>query len=131
MRRFATTLVLGTAMTAALVLTAGVANAQTAKKKVHHHYRYPAPYAVSGEGIVQPPLTVNKRSFLDPGPVVPVGTESAYMTANTYFARTPDQNYNRSKFGNEALPQPLEVPGRPGPVYQFETPGYYAYPYPY
>jgi hypothetical protein len=126
MRRFATSLGLGTAIVAALVLAASVASAQDTKKKVHHYVRYPA--VVNSEGIVQPPLTVNKRSFLDPGPVVPVGSESNYMVQNTYFARTPDQNFARSKFGNEALPQPLEVPGRPSPIYEFETPGY---PYPY
>ncbi len=127
MRGSATSLVLGSALVAALVLVAGAASAQATKKKIHHYTRYPAPY-VNNEGIVQPPLTVNKRSFLDPGPVVPQGSESNYMVQNTYFATTPDQNYNRSKFGNEALPQPLEVPGRPSPIYQFETP---AYPYPY
>ena len=31
------------------------------------------------------PLTVNKRSFLDPGPVVPVGTEQIYVTLNTTY----------------------------------------------
>jgi hypothetical protein len=126
MRRFATSLLLGSAVAASLVFAAGAANAQT-KKKVHHYYRAPV---AANDDIVRPPLTVNKRSFLDPGPVVPVGSESNYMVQNTYFARTPDQNYARSKFGNEALPQPLEVPGRPQPVLQFETPGYpYYYPY--
>jgi hypothetical protein len=70
----------------------------------------------------QPPLTVNRRSWLDPGPVVPVGTMNNYMNANTFYNRTPDQNFARSKFGNEALPRPLEVPGRPVPIYEFETP---------
>jgi hypothetical protein len=128
MRRFATSLVLGSAIVASLVLVAGAASAQDPKKKVHHYYRYPAP--VADEGIVRPPLTVNKRSFLDPGPVVQQGAESNYMVQNTYFATTPDQNFARSKFGNEALPRPLEVPGRPGPILEFETPGYpYYYPY--
>ncbi len=128
MRGFATSLLLGSAIAASLVLTAGVASAQTTKKKVHH-YRYPAPVAAN-EGIVRPPLTVNKRSFLDPGPVVPLGSESNYMVQNTYFARTPDQNYARSKFGNEALPQPLEVPGRAtGNILEFEP--FYPYYYPY
>ena len=98
MRRSATSLLLGSAVTASLVLAAGVASAQTSKKKVHH-YRYPAPVAAN-DGIVRPPLTVNKRSFLDPGPAVPVGSESNYMVQNTYFVRTPDQNFERSKFGN-------------------------------
>jgi hypothetical protein len=70
----------------------------------------------------RPPLTVNKRSFLDPGPVVPVGSMSNYVTANTIFNRTPDQVAHRSLYGNEALPWPLEVPGRPSPIVEFETP---------
>jgi hypothetical protein len=70
----------------------------------------------------RPPLTVNRRSFLDPGPVVPVGSMSNYVTANTIFVQTSDQNYARSKYGNAELPHPLEVPGRPQPVLEFETP---------
>ena len=69
-----------------------------------------------------PPLTVNRRSFLDPGPVVPVGSQSNYVTANTIFNRTPDQVFQRSKFGNEALPAPLEVPGREASFFEFSTP---------
>ena len=65
----------------------------------------------------RPPLTVNKRSFLDPGPVVPVGSMSNYVTANTTFNRTPDQLAQRSLYGNEILPWPLEVPGRPSPIF--------------
>ena len=69
-----------------------------------------------------PPLTVNRRSFLDPGPVVPVGSQSNYVTANTIFNRTPDQVFQRSKFGNESLPAPLEVPGREASFFEFSTP---------
>lgn len=72
----------------------------------------------------RPPLTVNKRSFLDPGPVVPVGSMSNYVTMNTVFHQTPDQNFLRSAFGNEVLPGPFSVPGRPSPVLEFETSGY-------
>lgn len=74
----------------------------------------------------RPPLTVNKRSFLDPGPVVPVGSMSNYVTMNTVLGQTPDQNFLRSAFGNEVLPGPFSVPGRPSPVLEFATP---AYPY--
>ena len=70
----------------------------------------------------RPPLTVNKRSFLDPGPVVPVGTMQNYVTLNTIYNRTPDQVAQRSKYGNETLPWPLEIPGRAPPIYEFETP---------
>ncbi|VTZ48599.1 conserved exported hypothetical protein [Methylocella tundrae] len=91
----------------------------SAQTKARTHRAPPVAVAYSGE---RPPLTVNKRSFLDPGPVVPVGSMSSYVTANTTFNRTPDQVAQRSKFGNEELPWPLEVPGRPSPVLQFETP---------
>jgi hypothetical protein len=74
----------------------------------------------------RPPLTVNKRSFLDPGPVGPVYSTPNYVAASTTFAQTPDQGFLKSQFGNEVLPSPLEVPGRPQPVLEFETP---AYPY--
>ncbi len=130
MYRFAK-LVMGSAVMAGLVVAAGVADAKTVK---HHHPHYAAAryyphYASDPIYDRRPPLTVNKRSFLDPGPAVPVGSESAYMVQNTYFATTPDQNFARSKFGNEALPQPLEVPGRSSPIFQFETPRDPYYPY--
>jgi hypothetical protein len=72
-----------------------------------------------------PPLTVNRRSFLDPGPVSPVGQGPNYVTANTVFNRTPDQTFSPSKFGNETLPRPLEVPGREASFFEFETPAVY------
>jgi hypothetical protein len=94
------------------------ADAQTYRPPRHHRLmavRY------SNE---RPPLTVNKRSFLDPGPVVPVGSMSNYVTMNTVFHQTPDQNFLRSAFGNEVLPGPFSVPGRPSPVLEFATPAY-------
>jgi hypothetical protein len=119
MHRLARRLVLGSAVIASFATAAEAADA----KPLKHHPRY-AHYVSAPASYARPPLTVNKRSFLDPGPVVPVGSESAYMVQNTTFATTPDRNYARSKFGNEALPGPLEVPGRPQPVYQFDGLGY-------
>lgn len=116
MRRNRISIVFVTGALAALITAA---SAQTAAPA--HHRRVATTYY--GE---RPPLTVQRRSFLDPGPVVPVGSMSNYVTANTIFNRTPDQVYARSKFGNEALPWPLEVPGRSSPLVEFETP---AYPY--
>ena len=110
-------IVLATAAFAALTATA---SAQTTKHR-HHHPQVARHYVDE-----RPPLTVNQRSFLDPGPVVPVGSMSNYVTTNTIFARTADQYFLKSQFGNEVLPAPLEVPGRPQPIYEFETP---AYPY--
>ena len=102
---------------AALVSLAG-ANAQ-AKPRPRHHPQVAERYYDE-----RPPLTVNRRSFLDPGPAVPVGSMSNYVTANTIFNRTPDQLFDRSAFGNELLPTPLEIPARAGPLIEFETPAY-------
>lgn len=102
---------------AALAGLTSDANAQSAQHR--HHARVTARYLDE-----RPPLTVNRRSFLDPGPVVPVGSMSNYVTANTIFNLTPDQIFATSSFGNDRLPQPLEVLGRPSPVLEFETPGY-------
>src|SRR5208282_5174866 len=99
---------------AAFAALTATASAQTTKHR-HHHPQVARHYE-------RPPLTVNQRSFLDPGPVVPVGSMSNYVTTNTIFARTADQYFLKSQFGNEVLPAPLEVPGRPQPIYEFETP---------
>jgi hypothetical protein len=96
------------------------ASATAQAKPRHRHY----PQAAERYYDERPPLTVNRRSFLDPGPVVPVGSMSNYVTANTIFNRPVARNFPRSPFGNEVLPGPLEVPGRPQPVVEFETPAY-------
>jgi hypothetical protein len=103
---------------AALAAFTASANAQT---KPRHRHRQQVAERYYDE---RPPLTVNRRSFLDPGPAVPVGSMSNYVTANTIFNRTPDQVFDRSAFGNELLPTPLEIPARAGPLIEFETPAY-------
>jgi hypothetical protein len=72
----------------------------------------------------QPPLTVNKRSWLDPGPVAPQGSQENYVVESTGFNKTPDQYYAPSRFGGETLPRPFYPTGRPQPVVEFWTPGY-------
>jgi hypothetical protein len=57
------------------------------------------------------PLTVHKRSFLDAGKVVPVGSQMSYVTANTIFNETPDRAYMRARFGAETLPLRFSLPG--------------------
>jgi hypothetical protein len=103
---------------AALAALTASANAQT--KPRHRH----PPQVAERYNDERPPLTVNRRSFLDPGPAVPVGSMSNYVTANTIFNQPVARNFLRSPFGNEVLPGPLEVPGRPQPVVEFETPAY-------
>jgi hypothetical protein len=109
---------LSLAAAAAMSLVASGASAAT---KTHHH-RMPPNAIVYNDP--RPPLTVNKRSWLDPGPVVPQGTMQNYVTENTTFNQTPDQADYRSRFGNETLPRELYPTGRPEPLVEFETPGY-------
>ena len=96
----------------------------SAAHRHHHHYYAPAPVYSSAE----PPLTVNKRSWLDPGNVVPQGSEENYVTANTGFNQTPDQVYFPSRFEEDNLPRPLYPTGRPRPLVEFWTPAYPPYP---
>jgi hypothetical protein len=110
-----------TIMLAAAAFAALSATASAETTRHRHHPRVAEQYNDERR-----PLTVNRRSFLDPGPVVPVGSMSNYVTQNTIFGRTADQYFLKSQFGNEVLPAPLEVPGRPQPIVEFETP---AYPY--
>jgi len=56
--------------------------------------RYRRGYSVPGERT----LTVNRRSFLDPGPVVPQYTRQRYVLDQIYFNKTPDQAYQPGKF---------------------------------
>jgi hypothetical protein len=107
---------------AAAAMAAFTASADAQTKPRHRH----PPQVAEPYNDERPPLTVNRRSFLDPGPAVPVGSMSNYVTANTIFNRTPDQIFDKSAFGNELLPSPLEIPARAGPLIEFETP---AYPY--
>jgi hypothetical protein len=93
------------------------ANAQTTRNRRH-------PPVIKQYYNERPPLTVNKRSFLDPGPVVPVGSMSNYVSTITVFGKTPDQNFANSEFGNEVLPRPFSAPGRPSPILEFATPSY-------
>ncbi len=56
-------------------------------------------------------IIVKKRSFLDSGRMVPVGSESNYVQAGTYFNRSPQYFGNRSGYGAETLPGRFDIPG--------------------
>lgn len=102
------------AVTAAALAAASTSASAQSKPKPH---RSPLVAHYANEA---PPIIVKKRSFLDPGPVVPVGSMSNYVTVSTIFNRTEDQTFKRSLFGNEALPAPLEIPARTQPLVVFE-----------
>ncbi len=65
------------------------------------------------------PLTVNRRSWLDPGPSVAKGPN--YVTATTQFHRDQEQIINPDRFGNDVLQGQPYVPGRTVPVVEFST----------
>ncbi len=58
-----------------------------------------------------PVLTVKKRSFLDSGRVVQIGTESHYLDSSTTQNRAPDYYSNRGRYGAETLPGRFDLPG--------------------
>lgn len=51
------------------------------------------------------PLVVPRRSWLDPGTVVPVGSTNRYVVENTYFAYHPVLDNQPSRFMEENLPR--------------------------
>lgn len=88
---------------AGLFATANLAEAQTRNKRTAQSR----------------PLTVQKRSFLDSGRVVPVGSESRYVSDTVNYQRTTDYYYARSRYGNETLPGRFDNPGRGGALFNF------------
>jgi len=54
-----------------------------------------------------PPLTIRQRSFLDPGPVVPVDSMRNYVLIGTRFNQ-PAWYHMRGRLGGESLPGRFE-----------------------
>jgi hypothetical protein len=74
------------------------------RKHVAHPVRHVQPVAV--------PNLVVKRSFLDSGNVVPVGSMNRYMDDSTIFNGTPGGTYRNELFGDGVqLPGPFDLPG--------------------
>lgn len=56
-------------------------------------------------------LRVQPRSFLDPGPVAPVGSLNRYATQPMISAvANPPWNFQRDRFGEGSLPDPIGGP---------------------
>jgi hypothetical protein len=64
-------------------------------------------------------LVVPRRSFLDAGVVVAPGSNPNYATST--MMTPPIYSYDDRFTRN--LPSPYFMPGRPQPLFQFETPG--------
>lgn len=96
---------------AATLATVGTASA---REKHLHHPRVASNHRVLIAEVKAPPLTVQKRSFLDPGNVVPVGSATPEsVTANTTENRQIYTSYAPAKFGESTLPGPYYLPGDP------------------
>jgi hypothetical protein len=110
---------------AAALLAPSAASAKT-KHRVHHYARATEYYHPSRViyDTSRPILEVNRRSWLDPGPVVPQGTEQHYVQAQTILNTNPNSGYTE-RLGYRPLPGPFDIPGRQEPVVEFWTPRAY------
>lgn len=69
-----------------------------------------------------PPLTIQRRSFLDPGPVVAVGSLNRHVQAITTLAVPASAEIGvPGRFGYNTLPRRFDPPGRPQPLFTFST----------
>lgn len=76
-------------------------------------------YRVTDDGArARGPIDVERRSWLDPGTKVPVGSTNRYMVQQTYLNQDPIQAYQPSWYMGETLPQRMPqnviVPYDPG-----------------
>ena len=95
---------------AATFATIGFADAQTTKK-LHSAHAQRINHNASIAELSAPPLTVKKRSFLDPGNVVAVGSETPEYVAASTIDRVPVySSYAPAFFGESELPRPYELP---------------------
>ncbi len=87
----------------ACLVTMTVDGAALAKSRRH------APgYAVAENGLVvsgSGPIDIQRRSWLDPGTKVPVGSTNRYMLQQTYYNQDPIETNQRSWYMQETLPQ--------------------------
>lgn len=75
-----------------------------ASAKPHRRPAYsvsPTAVAMDGRG----PVVIERRSWLDPGTQVPVGSTNRYMLHQTYFHHDPIERAQRSWYMQETLPQ--------------------------
>lgn len=95
-------------------VAAGAFVSEAAAQSRRHHHELAKAY-------VSEPLTVNRRSWLDPGPVQPRNTGNAYIAASTQFNKTPDQVFAPDGFGNDVIKGQPYIPGRPVAVASYST----------
>ena len=60
--------------------------------------------------VAAPPLTVNRRSWLDMGTAAAVGTQDSYLSANTTLHQPIYASFAQDKFGQSTLPGQFSLP---------------------
>ena len=104
---------------AGIAFTAVTSDASAAKKHRRAAYRVAVedPYANTI------PLTVNRRSWLDPGNAVSTtqGAGASYVAASTIYNKTQDRIFAPDGFGNDVMQGQPYVPGRTRPVVEFSS----------
>lgn len=74
--------------------------------------RKPATHSTRHVQQAAAPSIVVKRSFLDSGNVVPVGSMNRYMDDSTIYNGAPGGTYRNELFGDGVqLPGPFDLPG--------------------
>ncbi len=91
-----------------LALASGALASAGVEARPQHHHRH---HVVRQALYPTHEIVVKKRSFLDPGNVVPVGSENSYMLQSTIFHHTPPGTFRRAEFGDEVLPGAFDLPG--------------------
>lgn len=87
-------------------LVAMAVHGEALAKSRNHHSAYAVSssrLAANGHG----PIDIERRSWLDPGTKVPVGSTNRYMLQQTYYNRDPVQTAQPSWYMQETLPQRL------------------------
>jgi hypothetical protein len=91
---------IGTALAAlSLAVALAPADAATAKTRHRHHYRNDYAYVP----LAHPPVVVERRSWLDPGTVVPAGSTTLYATQPAYSRGDPVGTNQRGWYMDESL----------------------------
>jgi hypothetical protein len=114
--RFSTLL---TVSAAAMLLTAGLAEAQTTRRApvmkvaVARAHR-PVVIAEISDASIRRPLVIQKRSFLDPGTASsPALGQPEYIASQTTDNQQVYSSYNRAFFGESELPRRYDLPYSP------------------
>ncbi|HEY8161954.1 MAG: hypothetical protein ACR650_06045 [Methylocystis sp.] len=95
---------IGLKFTVGLACLVAMAAGGEASAKTHRRPAYSvSPDALASNG--RSSIVIERRSWLDPGTQVPVGSTNRYMLQQTFYNRDPIESNQRSWYMQETLPQ--------------------------